>query len=611
MGLRDQTQFVFENSDTKYLVMSRFNDEQRLLEVVDLRKVVLGGSKYIRRQFEDFEVTPITLRVDLLGNVMTANKRLGTYWWMFKENPVLHLNDLGIKQTDVGQFLFEVENEMYVNGSLKITYMDVPVFNVNASLSDEDSIRVYLTFVDEIEAIGNYVTGTFRSMLDQLDDGIVAVDNLGRVIYTNRRFLKMMNVSHAVGFYLKELVVLYDNKNRVVNLEFPLEANIYSYLWLGKKRRSVIELVINEMRESDGFIIGYLLNFRDMSVRENRELEALEFAYKDAQTGVYNRHYLNELILDLESKQTSNLGVVMIDCNALKVVNDAFGHDLGDAVIAKTADILWKSKGNLDSVIRLGGDEFLVVKRNITEEDLEAYMDSILEKVSGTKVGYIPLSASIGASYHDNGILSFGELLNEAEVAMYHHKTMESKVARDHVMESILQVLVDRNPWEKEHSEFVSEINRKISEKLKMGTETVQMISDTGKYHSIGKVVLDEVVHLDGGVSLKYKDKFLKHNEIAFRILSAMPEYSYLATGILHYKENFDGTGIPEGLKGKDIPLASRILRVSSAYHKLINPMEGRGKKHSVFEALEYLEIHSDSKYDGEIVQVLKEIVLD
>ena len=137
------------------------------------------------------------------------------------------------------------------------------------------------------------------------------------------------------------------------------------------------------------------------------------------------------------------------------------------------------------------------------------------------------------------------------------------------------------------------------------------MISDTGKYHSIGKVVLDEVVHLDGGVSLKYKDQFLKHNEIAFRILSAMPEYSYLATGILHYKENFDGTGIPEGLKGKDIPLTSRILRVSSAYHKLINPMEGRGKKHSVFEALEYLEIHSDSKYDGEIVQVLKEIVLD
>ena len=66
------------------------------------------------------------------------------------------------------------------------------------------------------------------------------------------------------------------------------------------------------MRESDGFIIGYLLNFRDMSVRENRELEALEFAYKDAQTGVYNRHYLNELIL-FGIKETSNLGVVMVD----------------------------------------------------------------------------------------------------------------------------------------------------------------------------------------------------------------------------------------------------------------------------------------------------------
>ena len=95
---------------------------------------------------------------------MTANKSLGIYWWMFKENPVLHLNDLGIKQTDVEQFLFEVESEMYVNGSLKINYRDVPVFNVNASLSDDDSIRVYLTFVDEIEAVGNYVSGTFRSV---------------------------------------------------------------------------------------------------------------------------------------------------------------------------------------------------------------------------------------------------------------------------------------------------------------------------------------------------------------------------------------------------------------------------------------------------------------
>ena len=208
----------------------------------------------------------------------------------------------------------------------------------------------------------------------------------------------MMNVRHAVGFYLKDLVDLYDNKNRPVSLDFPLESNIYSYLWLGKKRRSVIELVINEMRESDGFIIGYLLNFRDMSVRENRELEALEFAYKDAQTGVYNRHYLNELILDLESKETSNLGIVMVDCNALKVVNDAFGHELGDAVISKTADILWKSKENLDSVIRLGGDEFLVVKRNITEEGLKFYVESILKKVSEIKIGYIPLFVLIGAS---------------------------------------------------------------------------------------------------------------------------------------------------------------------------------------------------------------------
>ncbi|NMB18973.1 MAG: hypothetical protein GX984_05915 [Erysipelothrix sp.] len=60
--------------------------------------------------------------------------------------------------------------------------------------------------------------------------------------------MKMMNVRHAVGFYLKDLVDLYDNKNRPVSLDFPLESNIYSYLWLGKKRRSVIELVINEMR---------------------------------------------------------------------------------------------------------------------------------------------------------------------------------------------------------------------------------------------------------------------------------------------------------------------------------------------------------------------------
>ena len=99
-------------------------------------------------------------------------------------------------------------------------------------------------------------------------------------------------------------------------------------------------------------------------------------------------------------------------------------------------------------MIRLGGDEFLVVKRNITEEDLEAYMILYWKKYLD-KGGVYSVICFDWGFYHDNGILSFGELLNEAEVAMYHHKTMESKVARDDVMESILQVLSDRNPWER------------------------------------------------------------------------------------------------------------------------------------------------------------------
>jgi diguanylate cyclase (GGDEF)-like protein len=310
----------------------------------------------------------------------------------------------------------------------------------------------------------------------------------------------------------------------------------------------------------------------------------------------------------LDNAFIENFGLLMVDANGLKVVNDAFGHDLGDKVITETARVLETLTRKGDLVFRLGGDEFAVVLRDYDEEEIRNLKARLKLEINGITISHIPLSVSIGHAFHKVGQLNFNALFSEAENDMYRDKMLSNKRVTDDILAAIFAELVERHPWERSHSLFCADAAKAVAQALDLGDEFSDVIYDVGLYHSIGKIGLDLDVYLDAGSLVENQGKYESHNEIAFRILSAMPEHSYMAASILYYNESYDGSGKPKGLMGEDIPLASRIIRVVTTFHKsMLPPHEGIGT-FNYEEAREHFMSHKGILYDPKVVDAFFEL---
>jgi len=162
--------------------------------------------------------------------------------------------------------------------------------------------------------------------------------------------------------------------------------------------------------------------------RVRRELERL--TYTDALTGVYNRRYLDHL-LESEGARAERfdhpVGLLMIDLDDFKRVNDRYGHMKGDEVLAEFARLLRDSVRKIDDVVRFGGDEFLVVLLETDEVGAELARERITrvvrEGLANSPV--LPDECSIGIS---SGVVvrrpdeDLGKLLRQADRLMYEEK---------------------------------------------------------------------------------------------------------------------------------------------------------------------------------------------
>lgn len=155
--------------------------------------------------------------------------------------------------------------------------------------------------------------------------------------------------------------------------------------------------------------------------------------YEDVLTGAYNRRYFEEEV----KKIGTSIGVAIIDLDDFKVYNDTYGHSVGDMALSTTASVIRQCIRKSDILIRYGGDEFLLVLPEVSEDVLDDKLQQIQRKIHATEIpGYpdIHLSVSIGGIVSDEG--SVESAVAKADRLMYHAKNKKNMVVTEQDIES-------------------------------------------------------------------------------------------------------------------------------------------------------------------------------
>ena len=153
-----------------------------------------------------------------------------------------------------------------------------------------------------------------------------------------------------------------------------------------------------------------------MTFRRNSAME--KQMYDDPLTGIYNRKYYESRIK--YSSGITDSSIVYIDLDHLKYINDNYGHNTGDEYLKKAVIHLKNSFRTSDLIIRMGGDEFLVILKGCRLKAAEIIMDKALSSFRQTNDTKYPCSFSYGISYiSDDGTKTVPQAIAEADMKMY------------------------------------------------------------------------------------------------------------------------------------------------------------------------------------------------
>jgi diguanylate cyclase (GGDEF)-like protein/PAS domain S-box-containing protein len=263
----------------------------------------------------------------------------------------------------------------------------------------------------------------------------VAIEHDNHVLYTNPAFTGMFGYSaeEAGGGSLRDLIVPETRLNENAALVKAVDENGVRIIETVRKSKSgdfvdvslqIAPLLVN------GAKVGYVFTFRDIGEHKLAEEKLQHDAMHDVLTGLPNRAlFLDRLNLTLSRRMRRpdyGCGVLYLDLDHFKEINDGLGHAAGDALLMAVAGRLLASLRPQDSAARLGGDEFAVLVENIlTAYDLEIVAGRILREMERPFDIYghvVNAGASVGAAMAGPDHTSSELLVRDADFAMYRAK---------------------------------------------------------------------------------------------------------------------------------------------------------------------------------------------
>jgi diguanylate cyclase (GGDEF)-like protein/PAS domain S-box-containing protein len=250
----------------------------------------------------------------------------------------------------------------------------------------------------------------YKRILENLFDGVYFVDRRRRITYWNKGAERISGFKpgEVLGRSCADNLLMHvDNAGTVLcSSGCPLRATMQDgevrevevFLHHAEGHRVPVVVRATPMRDEQGEIVGAVETFSDNSnmIEALKRVDQLnQEAHQDPLTGIGNRRYIEMKIKTSLAEFNQNyqpFGLLMLDIDRFKRVNDKFGHDVGDQVLKMIASTIEKNIRTTDHIGRWGGEEFLVLVHNLDLNHLHWISDKLRALVASS---YLPVSGKL------------------------------------------------------------------------------------------------------------------------------------------------------------------------------------------------------------------------
>ncbi|MGE5544920.1 MAG: PAS domain S-box protein, partial [Bacillota bacterium] len=248
-----------------------------------------------------------------------------------------------------------------------------------------------------------------RTTLISIGDGVVTTDLEGRITALNREAEKITGWTNeeAKNRPFTDVFVLrgeetgqeVDNPISKV-LQTGKITGLANHTVLVNKEGRMIPIADSAapIKDEQEQTLGIVMVFRDVSIEKEHQQQILYLSYHDHLTGLYNRRFIEEEMIRLDTSCQFPIAVIMGDVNGLKLTNDVFGHQAGDQLLKSMAEVLQESCRPGDIIARWGGDEFLIMLPHTTAAQAQEIMERITARCRAKNVGDMNLNVSLGCA---------------------------------------------------------------------------------------------------------------------------------------------------------------------------------------------------------------------
>ncbi|MCK8825686.1 HD domain-containing protein [Fuchsiella alkaliacetigena] len=563
-------------------------------------------------------------------NVVTVSNGKAALKLVEEKKPELIILDIMMPELDG----YEVCKRLKANPETK----QIPVIFLSALNSVEDKLKGF-----DLGAV-DFITKPFRSqeviarvsnhlelrmarqqlqrkvaeqelLLENIDIQIWYLDSQHTCVKANSAFVNFLSLTKSevegrsvCEFLDKDKHHAYFAGNQEV---FKKEMSVKMEAWVenfkGEERLLTITKVpkLNEAGKVEYAICWA----RDITAEREKQKQIRYLNFYDQLTGLYNKNYFREELKRLDAPRQLPITIIFIDVNGLKLVNDVFGHQVGDELLSLVGEILQDCSRQEDLAVRWGGDEFIILLPQVAEKTARKICRRIKEECEKKKLKSISPSLSLGYAVKKEIEEDIEQTLREAEERMYNQKVDQGREFRKKVLDNLVVKLAEEAYETSTHQQALKELALKLGQLCNLSTKELNKLEALAKYHDIGKVVVPtEVLQKSEKLTAADWQQIKKHSQAGYQIARST-HLGDVSTEILAHHEWWNGEGYPQALKGEKIPLVARIFTIVEAYQVM---REGRPYQEPLSKeaAIKELKSKARTQFDPQLVKKFVKKVL-